>query len=402
MIRLQQSSSGQIRSPATRYIMHGRDSPCSPANAPSGRSLRPLRLLPAQVVATLLSAQEERSAQLLALYKDEDGARKEEITEMSSSTVFSSFYDQLKSVREYHRKFPSEPSTENAEQALIAEVLESSPECAARPLAHPTLSRPPEALHAQADWWSAPTSFITRTFNSPPGEHAHPTPMRSSGFTGEEAEGVYVDMHAHHEAYLNLRGVERIDYCTYLKQCCNLSALPKGAATTGQYHKYARSLKGYLISFLTRTQPLMPVHKLLEAAASDFMGRWEKGEVTRWQQGGAPPPAEVAVDLGRYGSAAELEALGLEILKGALTKHSLKAGGSLQQRAERCASARADGPPTLGGCPNHLHARDPTSHTWQPHAKPSWPPLPYIGYTCPADFSPSRLASPPSPCHPRS
>ena len=144
------------------------------------------------------------------------------------------------------------------------------------------------------------------------------------------------------------------------------------------------------------------VHKLLEAAASDFMGRWEKGEVTRWQQGGAPPPAEVAVDLGRYGSAAELEALGLEILKGALTKHSLKAGGSLQQRAERCASARADGPPTLGGCPNHLHARDPTSHTWQPHAKPSWPPLPYIGYTCPADFSPSRLASPPSPCHPRS
>ena len=35
------------------------------------------------------------------------------------------------------------------------------------------------------------------------------------GFTGEEGEGRFVDMHALHDAYLNLKGVERVDYCTY-------------------------------------------------------------------------------------------------------------------------------------------------------------------------------------------
>ena len=61
-------------------------------------------------------------------YDDGDGARKEEIASMSGSTVFSSFYDQLKSVREYHRKFPGEPSTESAETTLLAAVLETAPE----------------------------------------------------------------------------------------------------------------------------------------------------------------------------------------------------------------------------------------------------------------------------------
>ena len=64
-------------------------------------------------------------------------------------------------------------------------------------------------------------------------------------------------MHALHESYLNLKGCERIDYCTYLKQCATLSALPKATATTSAYAKYAQSLREYFLAFLRRTQPLM-------------------------------------------------------------------------------------------------------------------------------------------------
>lgn len=85
------------------------------------------------MVSTLLSAHQGRSEQLAALYVDADGARRDEIDSMSGSTVFSEFYDQLKSIREYHRKFPSEPSIESAETALIAEILETAPECATTP-----------------------------------------------------------------------------------------------------------------------------------------------------------------------------------------------------------------------------------------------------------------------------
>jgi len=236
-----------------------------------------------QVVATLLGAHQSRAGQLATLYVDTDGARKDELASMTGTNVFNTFYDQLKSVREYHRKFPSEPSTESAETALLAEVLESAPD---------------------------------------------------EGFTGEESEGKYVDMHDLHEAYLNLKGCERLDYCTYLKQCSNLASLPKATATMGAYAKYARSLRAYWLSFLRRTQPLMPIAKLLEAAEADFETRWQRGEVTRWQAG--PVAANSAgIELGGYGSAVDLEALGLEALKAELTRRGLKCGGNLQQRTER-------------------------------------------------------------------
>lgn len=85
---------------------------------------------------------------------------------------------------------------------------------------------------------------------------------RSEGFTGEEAEGKFVDMHGLHESYLNLKGAERIDYSTYLKTCASLESLPKTTATTGSYVKYAKNLREYFMSYLRRTQPLMPLSKV--------------------------------------------------------------------------------------------------------------------------------------------
>ena len=92
---------------------------------------------------------------------------------------------QLKGIREYHRKFPSQPSTETAEALLLSEVLDSAHE---------------------------------------------------EGFTGEESEGRFVDMHALHDSFLNLKGVERVDYCAYLQKCSQLAEIvPKATALTSAY-----------------------------------------------------------------------------------------------------------------------------------------------------------------------
>lgn len=237
-----------------------------------------------QVVAALLDAHGSRSSQLATIYDDADGVRKDEIAAMSGTTVFSSFYDQLKSVREYHRKFPSEPVAESSEQILLTEVLESAPD---------------------------------------------------DGFTGEEAEGRYVDMHVLHEQYLNLKGIERIDYCNYLKRCADVASIPKAVALTGAYPRYIKALRAYWLSFLSRTQPLMPVSKLLEAAEADFRGRWQARTVSRWQQAQAADGEAAPLDLSIYSSAAELEALGMDGLKTHLARLGLKVGGNLAQRAER-------------------------------------------------------------------
>jgi len=203
---------------------------------------------------------------------------------VSGATVFSAFYDQLKSIREYHRKFPSAPSTESAEMALVSEVLDDAPE---------------------------------------------------EGFTGEEAEGRFVDMHSLHDAFLNLKGVERIDYCTYLKRCADVASIPKAVALAGAYPRYVKALRAYWLSFLSRTQPLMPVSKLLEAAEADFRGRWEARGVSRWQQGQATDDEAAPLDLSTCSSAAELQSLGMDALKTHLARLGLKVGGSLAQRAER-------------------------------------------------------------------
>ena len=240
-----------------------------------------------QVVATVLGAHTSKCVELTALYEDTDGARRDEINAMSGTGVFTAFYDQLKGIREYHRKFPREPAMESYETELLGALLTRD---------DPTLA-----------------------------------------FSGEEAEGKYVDMHGCHEMYLNLKGADHLDYAAYLQRCSELAAIDKSVASTTQYRSYVNAMCAYFIDYLKRTQPLMPLAELLAKAEHDFAARWDAGEITRWQ--GASTAAEAAttveVDIEAAGSAEEFEALGLETLKGLLTQRGLKCGGSLKDRAAR-------------------------------------------------------------------
>jgi len=238
-----------------------------------------------QVVATLLNAHTSKCVELTSLYEDADGARRDEINAMSGTGVFTAFYDQLKGIREYHRKFPREPAMESYETELLGALL---------------------------------------TRDDP-----------SLAFSGEEAEGKYVDMHACHEIYLNLKGADHLDYAAYLQRCSDVAAIDKSVASTAQYRAYVSAVCDYFTHYLKRTQPLMPLAELLTKAEQDFATRWDAGEITRWQSAAAEAAATVEVDLEATGSAEELEALGPETLKALLTQRGLKCGGSLKDRAAR-------------------------------------------------------------------
>ena len=238
-----------------------------------------------QVVATVLGAHTSKCVELTALYEDTDGARRDEINAMSGTGVFTAFYDQLKGIREYHRKFPREPAMESYETELLGALLTRD---------DPTLA-----------------------------------------FSGEEAEGKYVDMHGCHEMYLNLKGADHLDYAAYLQRCSlrgfirlwpglpcgsrreppvaphpsaasgpgrhrssssssaeawhvpgprlmreertpvtfefgpagsELTAIDKSVASTTQYRSYVNAMCAYFIDYLKRTQPLMPLAELLAKA----------------------------------------------------------------------------------------------------------------------------------------
>ena len=253
-----------------------------------------------QVVSAFLGAHQERCAQASEMYEDKDGSRRDEINAMSGSGVFTAFYDQLKGIREYHRKHQLEPVTEAYEKQLLSEVLETK---------------------------------ATEDFN------------------GEEAEGRFLDMHALHETYLNVKGVERLDYCTYLQKSTDVLSVPKPVASSAAYGRYLSELIGYWRGFLKRTQPLMPLDALLDKAREDFESRWREGGVERWQGGGGnganghgangscangngEAPSS-SIDLGSVETPQQLERYGMENLKAELIRVGLKCGGSLKERCER-------------------------------------------------------------------
>ena len=213
-------------------------------------------------------------------------------------------------------------------------------------------------------------------------------------FTGEEAGGRCLDLHEHHLAFVNSSsssgggasasssshssktafGRQDCDYSEFLSLLSDFDRLvvAAGAAGAGEgrrrrakarsaalWRQYLRSLLAYLEDFHGRTQPLTPLAKVYKAAGvDDFDARWEAGEVEGWRDrglgngedegsaaalpsfsssSGAFPLAlpAPALDLVPFASPKDLEALGADALRDALTALGLKAGGSVEQRAAR-------------------------------------------------------------------
>ena len=56
----------------------------------------------------LLDRYSDISDKLLNVYEDKDGLRKEEINSIAGPNEFAEFYGRLRSIKEYHRKYPNE------------------------------------------------------------------------------------------------------------------------------------------------------------------------------------------------------------------------------------------------------------------------------------------------------
>jgi len=101
----------------------------------------------------------DRYKNLVDLYTDTDGSRKQEIQNMGGkgAQLFSNFYEQLRNIKEYHRKFP-----------------------------YLQLERP------EAE----------QLLNNVDVDHL-------VEFSGEECYGKYLDLHFFFERYLNLKDIKK-------------------------------------------------------------------------------------------------------------------------------------------------------------------------------------------------
>lgn len=161
------------------------------------------------------------------------------------------------------------------------------------------------------------------------------------GFSDEEGCGRYLDLHECYDKYINIRGVEKTDYITYLMIFDHLYDISKDRKNA-EYKKYLEVLYNYLYSFNVRTKPLFDIDKHLQQTQKDFDKQWAEGSFPGWpkEKESALSNIGAPLDLSAFTSWEELASLGLDRLKSALMALGLKCGGTLEERAQRLFSTK--------------------------------------------------------------
>lgn len=243
----------------------------------------------------LLDRHTDCSAELRDLYEDKDGLRKEEIAALSGPNEFAEFYTRLKSLKDFHKKHPNEISVP---MAVEFEELDK-------------LRENPDELAAMVE------------------------------FTDEEGYGRYLDMHECYVRFVNLKGVERVDYVTYLEIFDRLFDIPKERKNAA-YKSYLIGLLTYLEDYCSRVKPLLDLSEEMAKVNEDFDKQWKEGNFPGWpkEATGALTHLGAHLDLSAFSSWEELASLGLDRLKSALMALGLKCGGTLEERAQRLFSTK--------------------------------------------------------------
>ncbi|KAF9429836.1 hypothetical protein BGZ94_009298 [Podila epigama] len=193
------------------------------------------RLLQEHTVAGYLDRISGRCKGLSVLYKDEDGSRKKEMDSMSGANEFGEFYERLKKIKDHHRKYPNETV-----EPMELEFMDQKPS-----------EGKIEALEEM--------------------------------FSGEEAGGRYLDLHAVHEHYLNLKSLKRTHYLAYLSEFTLFDEIQRKDKDS-TYQEYLNSLRSYLEGFLMRVKPLSNLEEINTEAKQEFESKWAEGKLAGWEK----------------------------------------------------------------------------------------------------------------------
>eukprot|EP00118_Oscarella_pearsei_P025401 m.308124 g.308124 ORF g.308124 m.308124 type:complete len:503 (+) comp43416_c0_seq1:22-1530(+) len=247
-------------------------------------------------VKDLLSRSKGSCKALVELYEDEDGSRKEEIQSLSGPNELNEFYDRFRQLKDFHRKYPGE-------------MLE------------------PMQLEFMR---------LAEARKNPSEDH-----QNLVDFSDEEGYGKYLDLHQLYVKFVNIKGMEKMDYLKYLNSFGQLFDISK-EKKSHDYSKYLDHLLDYLYNYCGRVKPLMTIDKEIIKATKDFEIQWATGTFPGWKKdsGSVMAKAGARLDLSGFDSSKDLALLGLDRLKSALVALGLKCGGTLQERAERLFSTK--------------------------------------------------------------
>eukprot|EP00357_Protocruzia_adherens_P006402 CAMPEP_0115018224 /NCGR_PEP_ID=MMETSP0216-20121206/28655_1 /TAXON_ID=223996 /ORGANISM="Protocruzia adherens, Strain Boccale" /LENGTH=490 /DNA_ID=CAMNT_0002389331 /DNA_START=18 /DNA_END=1490 /DNA_ORIENTATION=- len=192
------------------------------------------------MAANLIERVGASSSKAAEYFDDPKGLRQQELADGTESNreMWRTFYEKIREIKEYNRKFPQES---------LPDILD--------------------------DEWMF--------------EH-NKEEVKRPQFSGEEFDGKFVDLHHHFLVYQNLRKLREFksckitDYIIYLRKFDQFHLIPKEGKDKA-YEHYLRELSGYLFGFLQRTQPLYDFNDLQARFDEEFEERWENRQVVGWE-----------------------------------------------------------------------------------------------------------------------
>jgi len=242
------------------------------------------------------------------LYEDKDGLRKQDIQSLSGPNGFNEFYSRLKAIKDFHKTHPDEICVPMSVEYERYNELRENPEEAA---------------------------------------------MTIVEFTDEEGYGRFLDMHSIYETFINIKGIPKVDYITYLQSFDKLYDVSR-EKKTGSYKQYLECLITYLEGYIGRTKPMCDLAEETKKAIGRFELQWPQGIFPGWGKEATPALTHTGLahlDLTAFTKWEELASLGLDRLKSALLALGLKCGGTLEERARRLWATKGK---SLQDLPGHM------------------------------------------------
>jgi splicing factor 3A subunit 3 len=176
---------------------------------------------------------QEKSKQLLKLYRDDDGLMAVDISSISVLDDLSEYYNRLEFISDHYKSRRS---------ALV------------KPF------HPKDVLKNEED------------------EMVELEAM----FTGDESFGRHLDLHELFNEYTNIKGVNRLDYLTYLDRFDRFKDIPLEVKKSRIYYTYLKNMHEYLVDWIKRSQPLFNYEQLESDTSDEFERLWQEGTVPTW------------------------------------------------------------------------------------------------------------------------
>ena len=90
-----------------------------------------------------------------------------------------------------------------------------------------------------------------------------------------------MDLHECYEKFINLKGIDRVDYISYLTTFDHLFDIPRDRKNS-EYRKYLMALLDYLHDYIQRIKPLLNIDEELASIKNTFSTQWESGTFPGW------------------------------------------------------------------------------------------------------------------------